>query len=264
MRNALANAMAAEWTKVWSVRSTWLCLAGTVAASALGALTLGGSQATEALREGVVGARVVATDPVISASAFAQYAVITLAMLMVTAEYASGSIRGTLQAVPIRGRMLAAKALVVAPAMFAAGVLSGGVAALVTYLVLSADVFGGLAVLPAGEALGDLLRLGVYCALTAVLTVGVSVAVRSSAGALTAMFMLTMGLPLMLLMTGSQAALDVSMRLPMFAGLAFMESADNLTGGPIPYPAGEGLAWLVAWTAAALAGGYVVLRRRDA
>ncbi|MFB4291414.1 ABC transporter permease [Nonomuraea sp. ATR24] len=268
MRNALGSplgrAVAAEWVKLWSVRSTWLCLASAVAATVLGGLTLGAAQATEALREGAAGARVVVTGPMISATAFAQYAVITLAMLMVTSEYASGSIRSTLQVVPIRGRMLAAKALVTAPVLFAAGIVAGGAGALVTYLVLSVETFGGAAAFPPGQAAADLLRLGVFCALTGVLTVGVSAAVRGSAGALTVMFMLTLGLPLLLVMTGSQAAVDASMRLPTFAGLAFMESADNLTGGPIPYPAGEGLAWLAGWTALALLAGLVVLRRRDA
>ncbi|WP_143043696.1 hypothetical protein [Nonomuraea jiangxiensis] len=65
-------------------------------------------------------------------------------------------------------------------------------------------------------------------------------------------------------MTGSRLALDLSLRMPMFAGLAFMGSTDNLTGGPMPYPAGEGLAWLLAWVAAGLAAGHAVLRRRDA
>ncbi|WP_336206695.1 ABC transporter permease [Nonomuraea sp. LPB2021202275-12-8] len=260
----MRNAMAAEWTKLWSVRSTWWCLAAGVVATVLGALTLGGAQATEAMREGLAGVRIVATEPVVSAMAFAHYAVITLAMLAVTSEYASGSIRGTLQAVPIRGRVLAAKALVVAPAMFAAGVLSGAVAALVTYAVLASPVFGGLTVFPIGEVVADLLRLGLFCALMAAVTVGVSVAVRASAGSLTLMFMLTMGLPLMLVMTGVQVALEVSLRMPLFAGLAFMESTDNMTGGPIPYSPAEGLAWLVAWAVLALAAGQVVLRRRDA
>ena len=52
--------------------------------------------------------------------------------------------------------------------------------------------------------------------------------------------------------------------MPLFAGLAFMGSTDNLTGGPIPYSAGEGLAWLLAWTVGALVAGHAVLRRRDA
>ncbi|HUR06577.1 MAG TPA: hypothetical protein VM347_28805 [Nonomuraea sp.] len=184
-------------------------------------------------------------------------------MLVITSEYASGAIRSTLQATPIRGRVLAAKALAVVPVMFAAGVLSGGVSTAVVYTVLSIDVFGGFVVLPLHEVVRDLLSMGLFYALISVMTIGVGTAVRSAAGTLTVAFMLLMGLPLMLLTTGNQAALKVSLRMP-FAGLAFMGSTDNLTGGPIPYGGREGLAWLLAWTVAALAAGHAVLRRRDA
>ncbi|MEV5890567.1 ABC transporter permease [Nonomuraea fuscirosea] len=261
---ALGQAVGAEWAKVWSVRSTWWCLACALALTVLTAVTLGGAAATDALRDGAAGVRVTASEPVVSATSFVQFALVALAMLTITAEYASGGIRVTLQATPVRGVMLAAKALVVAPVMFAAGVLSGAVATAAVYLLLSIDVFGGLVALPAADVALDLLGTGVYYAFVAVLTLGVGAAVRSAAGTLTVVFMLLMGLPLLLLMTGSQVAVDASMRLPMFAGLAFMGSTGNLTGGPIPYPAGEGLAWLVAWTAAALVAGLVVLRRRDA
>ncbi|GAA3151500.1 hypothetical protein [Nonomuraea salmonea] len=132
------------------------------------------------------------------------------------------------------------------------------------YALLSIDVFGGLVVLPPGEVAWDLLATGGYYALIGVLTVGAGVAMRSAVGTLSTVFMLLMGLPLLLIMTGSQVAVDVSLRMPMFAGLAFMDSTDNLTGAPIPYSAGEGLAWLLAWTAAALATGWAVVRHRDA
>ncbi|MCK2219077.1 ABC transporter permease [Actinomadura sp. ATCC 31491] len=266
---SLWQAAVAEWGKLWSVRSTWWCLAGAAALMVLAAVTLGGASATDALRAArepgaPPAAPVVAGEPVVSATIFAQFALVALAMLTVTAEYATGSVRVTLQAVPVRGVMLAAKALVLAPVMFAAGVLSGAVAVAAVYALLSADVFGGLVVAPPGEVARDLLGVGVFFALVAVLTLGAGAALRSAAGTLTVVFLLLMGLPLMLLMTGSQVAVELSLRMPMFAGLAFMGSADNLTGGPIPYPAVEGLAWLVAWTAAALAAGHAVLRRRDA
>ncbi|WP_345571055.1 ABC transporter permease [Nonomuraea rosea] len=261
---ALWQAAGSEWAKLWSVRSTWWCLAGGLALLVLSALTLGGAAATDALREGARGVRITASEPVVSATSFAQFALVALAMLTVTSEYASGGIRVTLQATPVRGTVLAAKALVMAPVMFVAGVAGGGLATGMVFLALSADVFGGLVVLPPGEVVTDLLGVGVFFALVSVLTLGVAAAVRSAAGTLTVVFMLLMGLPLMLLMTGSQAALDVSMRMPLFAGLAFMGSTDNLTGGPMPYPAGEGLAWLLAWAAAGAAAGYAVLRRRDA
>jgi ABC-2 type transport system permease protein len=260
----LWQAVGAEWGKLWSVRSTWWCLAAATVLTVLSALTLGGATATEALRAESPAAAVVASEPVVSATSFAQFALVALAMLVITSEYASGSVRVTLQATPVRGVMLAAKVLVVAPVMAATGVLSGAVATAAVYMLLSADVFGGLVVLPAGEVVPDLLAVGLFYALVSVMTVGVGTAMRSAAGTLTIVFMMLMGLPLLLLMTGSQAALDASLRMPLFAGLAFMGSTDNMTGGPIPYSAGEGLVWLLAWTAAALATGHAVLRRRDA
>lgn len=260
----LVQSVGAEWAKLWSVRSTWWCLAGTTVLMVVSAVTLGGAAATDMRREGVKGAHLTASEPVVSATSFVQFALVALAMLVITSEYASGGIRSTLQATPIRGRMLAAKVLAVVPVMFAVGVLSGGVATAVVYAALSADVFGGYAALPTAEVALDLLSVGVFFALVSVMTMGVGTAVRSAAGTLSVVFMLLMGLPLMLLTTGSQAALEASLRMPLFAGLAFMGSTDNLTGGPIPLGAGEGLAWLLAWTAAALATGYAVLRRRDA
>ncbi|MEV0592415.1 ABC transporter permease [Nonomuraea cavernae] len=261
---AVTRGVAAEWGKVWSVRSTWWCVAGTVVLTVLAALTLGGSRATELLRDGVTTVRLPATDAAISAMVFAQFTLVALAMPAITSEYASGSIRSTLQATPIRGRMLAAKALVVAPAAFVTGVLSGAAAAAATYLVLSAPIFGGLVTLPAGRTAVDLLRLGVFCALVSVLALGLGTALRNAAGTLTVVFMLLLGLPLLLLMSGAPVAMELALRLPMFAGLAFMESADNPTGGPLPYGSAEGLAWLAGWAVAGLAAGLAVLRRRDA
>jgi ABC-2 type transport system permease protein len=54
-----------------------------------------------------------------------QLTVAVLATLAVTSEYASGSIRSTLQSVPVRGRMLVAKsAVVVAVVAVAAGAIT--------------------------------------------------------------------------------------------------------------------------------------------
>ncbi|MFI6482813.1 ABC transporter permease [Nonomuraea sp. NPDC050663] len=254
----MRNTVASEWVKVWSVRSTWWCLAATMVSMVLTALTLGGSAVTEQ-REVVE-----ASGPVVSATSFVQFALVALAMLVITSEYSSGSIRSTLQATPLRGRVLAAKALVVAPVLFVVGVVSGAVATAVNYVVLSTEVFGGLVRLEPGALVHDLVTTGVFFALVGVMTVGAGAALRGSAGTLTVVFMMLMGLPLLLAMTGVPVALEISMRLPMFAGLAFMGSADNLTGGPIPYSAGEGLAWLVGWAGVALVAGLAVLRRRDA
>ncbi|MFI6815789.1 ABC transporter permease [Nonomuraea sp. NPDC050328] len=255
--------VAAEWGKLWSVRSTWWCLLSALALMVLSALTLGAGAATEALRRGTAAA-IEGGEAAVSATVFAQFALVALAMLAVTAEYASGSIRATLQAVPARGVVLGAKAVVVAVVLAVAGVVSALVSAVVVHLVLSLEAFEHSGVLPPGETALDVLRVGAYFALTGVLTLGVGLALRSAAGTLTVVFMALLGLPLMVLMTGSQVAVEVSLRMPLFAGLAFMESTENLIGGPLPYSAGEGFGWLVLWTGLAVVAGFVVLRRRDA
>ncbi|MFC7646921.1 ABC transporter permease [Streptosporangium lutulentum] len=209
-------------------------------------------------------ATLLAGESVISAAAFAQFAFVTVAMLAITGEYASGGIRTTLQATPIRGHMLAAKALVLVPVMLVAGVLSGSAAAVAVYLFLSVTPFGGYGALPPAETAIDMLSIGVFLVLVSLMTLGVGAAMRSAAGTLTTAFMLLMGLPLMLAMTGFGPLVSLSLRMPMFAGLAFMDSADNLTGGPMPYGRVEGLLWLLGWTTVAFAAGHAVLRRRDA
>ncbi|MER7213363.1 ABC transporter permease [Streptosporangium sp. NPDC000239] len=259
----LAQAIGGEWVKLRSVRSTWWCLACTTALMVLGSLAIGGGTATEMVRRDLAGT-LSASDPVTSATAFAQFGLVALAMLTITPEYASGGIRTTLQATPIRGRVLAAKALVLAPVTFVAGVVAAGVATAVVHLVLSAEVFGGRVTAPPAEVVPDLLGVGVFLALVSVTTLGVGVATRSAAGTLTTAFMLLMGAPLLLVMTGTSIGFEASLRMPLFAGLAFMGSSDTPMGGPVPYPATQGLVWLLVWTAAATVAGYAVLRRRDA
>jgi ABC-2 type transport system permease protein len=260
----LRGAVASEWTKLWSLRSTWWCLVSGAALLGLSALTLGGGTATSLLNDGVRGVTLPAGESVISAVTFAQFAFVTVAMLTVTGEYASGGIRMTLQATPVRGHVLAAKALVLVPVMLVAGVLSGSAAAVAVYLFLSVPPFGGYGALPPAETTIDMLSVGVFLVMVSLMTLGVGMAMRSAAGTLTTAFLLLMGLPLMLAMTGVGPLVSLSLRMPMFAGLAFMDSSDNLTGGPMPYGRVEGLLWLLGWTAVALAAGHAVLRRRDA
>ena len=259
----LRHATAAEWTKLWSLRSTWWCLAGTAALMALTSATVGASTASNRVSNGDP-TTVNPTSAAVSATSIAQFALVALAMLAICSEYTSGGIRSTLQAVPVRGRVLAAKALVLAPVMFGAGVVLGAASAAGTYALLTNDAFGGLAHVDWADSAYDVVAIGGYFALVALLTLGIGAALRSAAGTLTVAFMLLMGVPLVLVMTGNQVAVDVSMRMPMFAGLAFMRSTDNITGGPIGYPAWQGLAWLAAWTVIGAAAGYAVLRERDA
>jgi ABC-2 type transport system permease protein len=238
---------AAEWVKLWTVRSTWWCLASSLVLMGGTAFLLGNDFAydlehpdeqtvrdTAATTQSIV-------DPAAASISLAQFAVIALAMLVITSEYSTGAIRATLRAVPVRGRVLLAKAAVAAAVTFGAGLVLA-VAGLFAARVGLRDY----AVVDAGDAAAVAVRIAAYLALVAVFSVGMGAALRSAVGTLSAVLVLLVGLSVVV-------PEPVSDYLPGVAGGTFVADGDA-TGGLI----------LVAWTAAVLVAGYAVIRRRDA
>ncbi|MBE1536330.1 ABC transporter permease subunit [Actinomadura algeriensis] len=255
------GALAAEWIKLWSVRSTWWGLAAAVALMGLVCVILATDIAMDnrtvkgggAAAAGVEAPGVVAVSGIpVGAVDLVQFVVLALAILTVTGEYATGSIRTTLQCVPLRGRMLAAKASVVAAVTFPVGAVLVLVGAGV-----AAPLLGRWGRLDAGGLVRDALAAGVYLALVSVLMVGVAVMLRSAAAALTTAFLFMLVVPMTLANARSQVLKDVGDALPATAGRYFM-------GGDGPYPAAAAAAIVAVWAAVFLWAGAVVLRRRDA
>ncbi|TMQ94235.1 ABC transporter permease [Actinomadura soli] len=250
----MRGALAAEWTKLWTLRSTWWGLAGAVLLMVLLCLLMAqvtvSNNTDERVQEhpGVVSV----SDIAIGSLDMVQFVVLALAILMITGEYATGSIHATLQWVPSRGRMLAAKAAVAAAVIFPSGVLLGLVGTAVAYPVL-----GKWGRLNAGDVIHDALMTGVYLAALSVLILGVGAMLRSTAATLTTAFLLIMVLPVMLANSRSELLMDVANGMPSKAG-GYLLNANG------PYPAAVALAILAAWTAAAMWGGVTVLRHRDA
>jgi ABC-2 type transport system permease protein len=180
-------------------------------------------------------------DPVVPSTQLAQFAVVALAMLMITTEYSTGTIRATLRAVPSRGRVLLMKVGVAAAVTFVGGLVLGAAG-----LVAARFGLGEYAVVDAGDAAGTAVRVAVYLALVSAMSIGMGAALRSAVGTLSAVLVLLVGLSMVV--SGSLADY-----LPGVAGANFM-----LDGG-----AADALI-LAAWTIAALASGYAVLHRRDA
>jgi ABC-2 type transport system permease protein len=249
----LVGAVAAEWTKFWSVRSTGLALAATVV------LMLGYAPAVA--EASVLDGTVVMTGPDLATGAafyLGQFLVLAVATLFVTAEYASGGIRSSLQCVPVRGRFLAAKAAVLAPVLFVVGAVLAVLAG-----VLAGPIRGGVGA-GAGVVLAGAVGTGGYFALLGLLALGVGAALRSTAGALVAVVVLVVMLPLLLGSVAGGAALDY---FPGIAGVNAMTGAGHVN--PVfhtvaPYPRAVGLLICAGWAAVALLVGRTVLRRRDA
>ncbi|BCB81797.1 ABC transporter permease subunit [Phytohabitans flavus] len=238
---------AAEWVKLWTVRSTWWCVAASVTLMGCTAFLLANDfvydiehpdqqsvRDTAATTQSIV-------DPAAASVSLAQFAVIALAMLVITSEYSTGAIRSTLRAVPVRGRVLLAKAAVAAAATFGAGLVLAVAGLFAARLGLRE-----YAVVDLGDAGAVAVRIAVYLALVAVFSVGMGAALRSAVGTLSAVLVLLVGLSMVVPEPASEY-------MPGVAGGMFVADGDA-----------SGALILVAWTGAVLAAGYAVIRRRDA
>jgi ABC-2 type transport system permease protein len=240
-----------EWRKLRSVRSTWWTLA-VFAAGMVGLAILIGlktpahpDQSYDPTENGFAGL------------AIGQLALGALGVLALSTEFTSGSIRATFAAVPRRGWVLAAKAVVIAAVTLGAGeVLAFASFAVGQAAVPHAHVHAAL-----GQpgVLRAVLMAGAYPALIALIGLGLGALIRHTAGAISAMVGVVFVLPLILLPLGQQNA---AMKfLPM------MIAENSLTAvKPVAHSlsAGAGLAMLCLYAAVALAAGGWAMARRDA
>lgn len=253
--NPFAGAVAAEWTKLWSVRSTWwtvLAAAVTMAATAVQLAIYAVNANTD--DDPTVGPGVVGVGEIVAGSLeLTQYVVLALGLFAVTSEYATGTIRTTLRCTPSRSRVLLAKAVVVGGVTFLVGLLLGAIGAAV-----AAPVLGEWGRAPLGGTVRDLVASAAYLALVGVLALGLATALRGAVLTLTVLLALLMIVPLSLQEPGITVLTRIADGFPGVAGNHF------LAGDTDPYPAVVGLLVLAGWAAAALALGRRALSRRDA
>jgi ABC-2 type transport system permease protein len=249
------NAIASEWTKFWSVRSTWWTLIAAAVLMLAYATVVGATVAYEPeaglSATGIVAGRVFYLS---------QFAVIAMATLFVTSEYASGGIRTSLQWVPVRNRLLLVKGAVLAPILFVLGVVIGGAGLAIAGPLMRGH---GLAT-SAGGAVTAMLATGVYLALLGLLCLGIATALRSTAGALTVVFLLMLMLPMII---GSLGSAELVNYFPGFAGVNTMIEAGQpnpIFGGMSPYAPWAGVVICAVWATVGLLAGSAVLRKRDA
>jgi hypothetical protein len=260
MRVTLPRVVHAEWTKLRALRSTWIVLAATavVVVGLAGAaafaqhrqITHGGPPPTTAES---VGGALLGID-------LMSLVIGVFGVLLMTGEYSTGLIRATLAAVPRRLPVLLAKAatlVALATPVIAAACLT---ALLASRVFLGAD----------GPSLGDpgVLRAGLGAAAAAVgtglLGLAIGAMLRHTAGAIATLVAVTMVVPALLPFVLPDSIRDDVIRLVPTAAGQSMYAIDS-TNNPFPMLSpGNGAAVLALWIAALLAGGAVVLQRRDA
>ncbi|MFJ6981760.1 MULTISPECIES: ABC transporter permease [unclassified Streptomyces] len=255
---AATQVLRSEWTKIRSVASTvWTLSLAVIVTIGLGMLisALSKNEFDDLSRDDKL-----SFDPTFISFAgmtLGQLAMIVFGVLVVSNEYSTGMIRTSLAAVPQRGTFLAGKIAVAA-----------GLALVVGMATSFAAFFLGQAMLGDLRAsLGDtgvlraVLGGGLYMTLIAVFSMGVAAMLRSpmlSLGILMPFFFLISNI-----LGNVSATKKIGQYLPDQAGSKIMQVVTPIDDDT-PYGPWGGLGIMALWVLAALVGGLVLLKKRDA
>lgn len=248
--------VSSEWTKLWSLRSTpWTLLATVVSTVGISVLT---SWAVAENPDNRPSGPLDVTGVTLAGLTFGQLAIAVLGVLVITGEYASGSIRTSLAAVPGRLRLLTAKAVVVVVVAFLTGILAS-----------FPSFYLGMTFFDArGEGVGigepHVLRAVVGGALLlaacGLFGFAIGVLLRHTAPAVTVSVALLLVLPIVLAAIPADVADTVNTYLLSWAG----DDITSVVRQPDSLAPWEGFGVFVAEVAVLLAAGAVLMRRRDA
>lgn len=252
------------------------CTPGNVAA---GSFATSGSTVTMTATGGDIAPFVANVDPlgtVLKGTAIGLIAVIAVGALFITAEYRRGLIRTTFTASPRRGRVLAAKAIVIGLVTFAAGLIGAAVALPAAERKLHS---GGWAssVFPlwsvtSGRGLQIVVGTAGLLAVAAILALAAGAVLRHSAGAITAVVVMLV-VPLILGIILPQGPANWLLRLTPAAAFGLQQGTVQYPqvthtclphNGCFPLAPWNGFAVACAWALAALGTAIYLLRRRDA
>jgi ABC-type transport system involved in multi-copper enzyme maturation permease subunit len=203
-------------------------------------------------------------------------AVIALGALFITAEYRRGLIRTTFAASPRRGRVLAAKAIVIGLVTFAAGLAGAAIALPIAERKLHSGGWASSVYpvwsLTSGHGLQIVVGTAGLLAVAAILALSAGAVLRRSAGAIAAVVVLLI-VPLILGAVLPQGPADWVLRLTPAAAFGLQQGTPHYSqvtnvcqpiNGCYPLAPWEGFAVLCVWAAAALGLAVFLLRRRDA
>jgi ABC-2 type transport system permease protein len=257
----IRHVLRSEWTKLRSVRSTAWCLIITVLLTiAIGILT---TSVEVARWHHLSIIDRIEFDPVrlsLTGTLLGQLAIGVLGILVITAEYGTGSIRSTLAAIPNRPLVAAAKALVFAAVALVVTEAVAFVAFFIGQTILSGTA--PHAVLGQPGVLRSVMGSGLYLTVLGLLGLGLGLMIRHTAGAISTFVGLLLILPLIVSALPTSVADKFDKYLPANIGLS-MITTNPQPGSDLLDPwAGFGL--LCLYAAVIFGLGVVVLVRKDA
>jgi ABC-2 type transport system permease protein len=249
-----------EFTKIRSIRSTyWTLLALVVITIAIGAL------ASFAAAHGVdaSGRYFDPTNRSLDGLYFSQLVIAALGALTITSEYSTGMIRTSLTAMPRRGVVFAAKAVVFGAVAFGTGLVTSFGAFFLGQALMSGRHIN--ATLGQPNVLRAVIGAALYLTVCGLLAFGLGMILRHTAGAITASIALLFVLPLLVILLPQSWQNDVNKWVPTYAGGEIFASKPDPTDPAIShlFSAWTGFGVFAAYAAIALIGGMVAFRLRD-
>ncbi|MDL5203850.1 ABC transporter permease [Streptomyces sp. ALI-76-A] len=255
---AAIQVVQSEWTKIRSVASTvWTLSLAVVVTIALGMLI---SALSKSEFDNMSRTDQASFDPTFISFAgmsLGQLAMIVFGVLVVSNEYSTGMIRTSLAAVPQRGTFLVSKIAVATGLALVVGLATSFVAFFLGQAMLGEHK----ASIEDTGVLRAVIGGGLYMTLIAMFSMGVAAMLRSpmlSLGILMPFFFLISNI-----LGNVSATEDIGRYLPDQAGSKIMQVVPPVDDDT-PYGPWGGLGIMALWVAAALIGGYVLLRKRDA
>jgi ABC-type transport system involved in multi-copper enzyme maturation permease subunit len=258
-----AGLLAAEWTKIRSVRSTvWTLLVFVIVAigfSALIATVISNTWTNPGNHPNHV---TLVTDPtaVLFGAGFGlgQLAMCVLGVIVISSEYSTGAIRSSLLAVPRRIPMLAAKAAV----FVVLDVVVSAITVFAVFFISTAILRSHISITLSQPgvtraAIGGIL----YLAVLGLFALAVGGLIRHTAGAIAAVIALVLVVPPLISLIPGTIANHIHGYLPTVAGVLVAQSSQRPADVLSPW---QGFGVFCLWTAVLLAACGWLLMRRDA
>jgi len=258
----IPSVLRSEWIKMRTVRSTmWTLVATaviTIGVAVLATVTISGHWNTMSLGDRLT------FDPTslsLTGLLFSQLVIGVLGVLVMSAEYGTGTIRSTLAAVPSRPLVLATKSAVFAAIALVVGEVLSFIGFLVGQALLRSPA--PHATLSQPGVLRAVVGAGLMIAVLGLFALGLATIIRHTAGAITAFVGTLLVLPLVVRALPSSISNPISKYLPLDISNTMTSVRHAVDQSPALSP-WVGFAVVCAYAIGALVVGGVLMARRDA
>jgi ABC-type transport system involved in multi-copper enzyme maturation permease subunit len=259
-RYSFLDLVKSEWTKIRTVRSTmWTIGVTIVLGIGIGALVCAVTRGHWDSMN--LGSRLSFDAPATSLVGMfiAQFSVGILGVLVISAEYSTGTIRATFSSAPNRTRVFAAKVAVFGLLSFVVAEVTSFVAFFLGQFLLSAPATH--ATLSSPGAFRAVFGGGLFVCVLGLIGLGLGTVIRHTAGAISAFVAILLILPIIVQTLPNQLSLDVRRFMPDRIGVNLIQTKGSLFDSFSPW---AGLLILCLYALGLLIIGNSLLERRDA